>query len=159
MKKVYYFLLIISFIVNIFCLNYICNGKTEVRTSQGAVVDHTDTLTEWETFTLALMKVESEYNPNAVSSVGAMGYFQITPIYVQEVNRVHKTNYTFDQVTDFNTAYEIFDLMQKAHNPEYNLDKALELHNGKHTWYNRRVYNEMKKIKLYESMRYKVKSI
>lgn len=159
MKKVYYFLLIISFIVNIFCLNYICNGKTEVYTSQGVVVDKTDTLTEWETFTLALMKVESEYNPNAVSSVGAMGYFQITPIYVQEVNRVHKTNYTFDQVTDFNTAYEIFDLMQKAHNPEYNLDKALELHNGKHTWYNRRVYNEMKKIKLYESMRYKVKSI
>jgi hypothetical protein len=118
-----------------------------------------DTLSNWEVFTLALMKVESEYNNNAVSSAGAKGYFQITPVYVREVNRIHKTNYTFDQVMDFNKAYEIFDLMQKAHNPEYNMDKALELHNGKHTWYNKRVYNEMKKIKKYEDMRDKLKNI
>ena len=74
-----------------------------------------DTLSEWNIFTLALMKVESEYNNNAVSSVGAKGYFQMTPIYVKEVNRVHHTNFTFDQVKDFEKAYEIFDLMQKAH--------------------------------------------
>ena len=83
----------------------------------------------------------------------------MTPIYVKEVNRVHKTNFTFDQVTDFDTAYEIFDLMQQAHNPDYNMDKALELHNGKHAWYNRRVYNEMKNIQQYEEMRNKVKNI
>lgn len=118
-----------------------------------------DTLSDWNIFTLALMKVESEYNNDAVSSVGAKGYFQMTPIYVKEVNRVHHTNYTFDQVKDFNKAYEIFDLMQKAHNPNYNMDKALELHNGKHTWYNRRVYKEMKAIRQYEDMRNKVKSI
>ena len=118
-----------------------------------------DTLSEWNIFTLALMKVESEYNNNAVSSVGAKGYFQMTPIYVKEVNRVHKTHFTFDQVTDFDKAYEIFDLMQKAHNPNYNMDKALELHNGKHAWYNRRVYKEMKNIRQYEEMRNKIKSI
>ena len=118
-----------------------------------------DTLSDWNIFTLALMKVESEYNNDAVSSVGAKGYFQMTPIYVKEVNRVHHTNYTFDQVKDFNKAYEIFDLMQKAHNPNYNMDKALELHNGKHAWYNRRVYKEMKAIRQYEDMRNKVKSI
>lgn len=118
-----------------------------------------DTLSEWNIFTLALMKVESEYNNNAVSSVGAKGYFQMTPIYVKEVNRVHHTNFTFDQVKDFEKAYEIFDLMQKAHNPDYNMDKALELHNGKHTWYNRRVYKEMKNIRQYEEMRNKIKSI
>ena len=118
-----------------------------------------DTLSEWNIFTLALMKVESEYNNNAVSSVGAKGYFQMTPIYVKEVNRVHHTNFTFDQVKDFEKAYEIFDLMQKAHNPNYNMDKALELHNGKHAWYNRRVYKEMKNIRQYEEMRNKIKSI
>jgi hypothetical protein len=78
----------------------------------------TDTLSQWDIFTLALMKVESEYDNSAVSSVGARGYFQMTPIYVREVNRVHNTNFTFDQVTDFDTAYQIFDLMQKAHNPD-----------------------------------------
>jgi hypothetical protein len=119
----------------------------------------TDTLSQWDIFTLALMKVESEYDNSAVSSVGARGYFQMTPIYVREVNRVHNTNFTFDQVTDFDTAYQIFDLMQKAHNPDYNMDKALELHNGKHAWYNRRVYKEMKNIQTYENLRNRVKNI
>ena len=118
-----------------------------------------DTLSQWDIFTLALMKVESEYDNSAVSSVGARGYFQMTPIYVREVNRVHNTNFTFDQVTDFETAYQIFDLMQKAHNPDYNMDKALELHNGKHAWYNRRVYKEMKNIQTYENIRNRVKNI
>ena len=118
-----------------------------------------DTLSQWDIFTLALMKVESEYDNSAVSSVGARGYFQMTPIYVREVNRVHNTNFTFDQVTDFDTAYKIFDLMQQAHNPDYNMDKALELHNGKHAWYNRRVYKEMKNIQTYENLRNRVKNI
>lgn len=118
-----------------------------------------DTLSDWDMFTLALMKVESDFDPSAVSSVGAKGYFQITPIYVKEVNRIHKTNYTFDQVTDFNTAWTIFDLMQKAHNPDYSMDKALVLHNGNRDWYKRRVYAEMARIRQYEEMRHKVKSI
>ena len=122
-------------------------------------VHKSDTLSDWEMFTLALIKVESEYNNNAVSSVGAKGYFQMTPIYVKEVNRIHKTDFTFDQVTDFDNAYEIFDLMQKAHNPNYDMDRALELHNGKHDWYNKRVYQEMENIRIYEDMRSKIKNI
>lgn len=155
-KIILYTILALSLAMNICCGTYIHTSKT-VRMNNENI--SRDTLSNWEVFTLALMKVESEYNNNAVSSAGARGYFQITPVYVREVNRIHKTNYTFDQVTDFNKAYEIFDLMQKAHNPEYNMDKALELHNGKHTWYNKRVYNEMKKIKKYEDMRDKLKNI
>lgn len=139
-------------------LNHMDPKVAEVKTKVKEVYVK-DTLSDWNIFTLALMKVESEYDNNAVSSVGAKGYLQITPIYVKEVNRVHNTNYTFDQVKDFKKAYEIFDLMQKAHNPNYNMDKALELHNGKHAWYNRRVYKEMKAIRQYEDMRNKVKSI
>lgn len=122
-------------------------------------VPERDTLDTWEIFTLALMKVESEYNNNAVSSAGAKGYFQMTPIYVREVNRIHKTNFTFDEVTDFETAYRIFDLMQQAHNPDYSLDRALELHNGNHSWYRTRVYNEMKRIYNYETLRKKLQEI
>jgi hypothetical protein len=111
-------------------------------------------LSDWDMFTLALMKVESNYEPTATSSVGAKGYFQIMPIYVEEVNRVHKTNYVYeDVVNSFEQSYEVFTLMQEAHNGEYDMDKALKLHNGDHKWYNRRVYKEMANIARYEEMR------
>ena len=118
-----------------------------------------DSLSEWNMFTLALMKVESDYEPTAVSSVGAKGYFQITPIYVEEVNRVHKTNYKYDEVVkSFDLSYEVFTLMQEAHNQEYDMDEALRLHNGDHKWYRKRVYKEMDAIIRYEQMREMVKS-
>ena len=151
---------IISMMTNFFLAVKVNHPKEDTLLAEEAVaVAEPDTLSDWNIFTLALMKVESEYNNDAVSSVGARGYFQITPIYVREVNRIHKTNFTFDQVTNFDKAYEIFDLMQKAHNPDYDMDRALELHNGKHAWYNRRVYKEMKLIRQYEEMRNKIKSI
>ena len=119
-----------------------------------------DSLSEWDMFTLALMKVESNYEPTAVSSVGAKGYFQITPIYVEEVNRVHKTNYKYEEVIkSFVLSYEVFTLMQEAHNQEYDMDEALRLHNGDHKWYRRRVYKEMDAIVRYEEMRQMIKSV
>ena len=125
-----------------------------------AHVEKPDSLSEWDMFTLALMKVESNYEPTAVSSVGAKGYFQITPIYVEEVNRVHKTNYKYDEVVkSFDLSYEVFTLMQEAHNQEYDMDEALRLHNGDHKWYRRRVYKEMDAIVRYEEMRQMVKSV
>lgn len=115
-------------------------------------------LSEWDMFTLALMKVESNYKPDAKSSVGARGYFQIMPIYVAEVNRVHKTNYVYEEVVNsFEKSYEVFTLMQEAHNKDYDLDVALRLHNGNHKWYKRRVYKEMDAIEKYEQMRQLVK--
>ena len=149
--------LALSLMWNIYGIVRLNKNKTQDLVAEAEI--QVDTLSQWDIFTLALMKVESEYDNSAVSSVGARGYFQMTPIYVREVNRVHNTNFTFDQVTDFDTAYQIFDLMQKAHNPDYNMDKALELHNGKHAWYNRRVYKEMKNIQTYENLRNRVKNI
>ena len=130
----------------------------EEEYSQNA--ENLDSLSEWDMFTLALMKVESNYESTAVSSVGAKGYFQITPIYVDEVNRVHKTNYNYDEVVkSFDLSYEVFTLMQEAHNQEYDMDEALRLHNGDHKWYRRRVYKEMDAIVRYEEMRQMVKSV
>jgi hypothetical protein len=132
--------------------------ELEIERNREQVKD--DSLSEWDMFTLALMKVESEYKPTAVSSVGAKGYFQIMPIYVAEVNRVHKTNFVYEEVVaSFEQSYEVFTLMQEAHNKEYNMDKALELHNGDHKWYRKRVYNEMANIERYEEMREMVKNI
>ena len=119
-----------------------------------------DSLSDWDMFTLALMKVESDYEVTAKSSVGARGYFQIMPIYVEEVNRVHKTNYKYDEVvSSFEQSYEVFTLMQEAHNKSYSMDKALTLHNGNHKWYKKRVYNAMEDIAKYEEMRQMVKDM
>lgn len=136
--------------------------KAELANVEQELKEHmckpADPLSDWDMFTLALMKVESEYKPTAVSSVGAKGYFQIMPIYVEEVNRVHKTNYVYeDVVRSFELSNEVFILMQEAHNKDFSMDKALVLHNGDHKWYKRRVYNAMADIERYEEMRQMVK--
>ena len=143
--------------------NELTATKAELAIAQQeieSILEDDDVLSDWDVFTLALMKVESNYEPAAVSSVGAKGYFQIMPIYVEEVNRVHKTNYVYeDVVRSFEKSYEVFTLMQEAHNKEFSMDKALRLHNGNHKWYHRRVYNEMLNIQKYEEMRQKVKNV
>ena len=119
-----------------------------------------DSLSEWDLFTLALMKVESDYDLTAKSSVGARGYLQIMPIYVEEVNRVHHTNYKYDEVvSSLEQSYEVFILMQEAHNKDFSMDKALTLHNGNHKWYKKRVYNAMEDIAKYEEVRQMVKDM
>ena len=141
--------------------NELTATKAELAIAQQEIesISNKDALSEWDMFTLALMKVESNYDNAAVSSVGAKGYFQIMPIYVEEVNRVHKTNYVYeDVVRSFEKSYEVFTLMQEAHNKDFSMDKALRLHNGNHKWYHRRVYNEMKNIERYEEMRQMLKN-
>ena len=119
-----------------------------------------DSLSEWDLFTLALMKVESDYDLKAKSSVGARGYLQIMPIYVKEVNRVHRTNYVYEEVVgSLEQSYEVFILMQEAHNKDFSMDKALTLHNGNHKWYKKRVYNAMEDIAKYEEVRQMVKDM
>ena len=142
--------------------NELTATKAELAIAQQEIesISNKDALSEWDMFTLALMKVESNYDNAAVSSVGAKGYFQIMPIYVEEVNRVHKTNYVYeDVVRSFEKSYEVFTLMQEAHNKDFSMDKALRLHNGNHKWYHRRVYNEMKNIERYEEMRQMLKNV
>lgn len=119
-----------------------------------------DSLSDWDMFTLALMKVESDYDLTAKSSVGARGYLQIMPIYVEEVNRVHRTNYVYEEVVgSLEQSYEVFILMQEAHNKDFSMDKALTLHNGNHKWYKKRVYNAMEDIAKYEEVRQMVKDM
>ena len=166
MKKNILIIAFVNVLIFLVCLawkakslsNELAATKAELAIAQS--ISNKDDLSEWDVFTLALMKVESNYEPAAVSSVGAKGYFQIMPIYVEEVNRVHKTNYVYeDVVRSFEKSYEVFTLMQEAHNKDFSMDKALRLHNGNHKWYHRRVYNEMSNIQKYEEMRQKVKHV
>lgn len=89
---------------------------------------------DWTPVMEAIIKVESEGNPNAVSgnSVGAM---QITPILVRECNNIltrRKSNKRFTLADRYNVAKskEMFLVIQSHYNPENNVEKAIRSWNG-----------------------------
>ena len=82
----------------------------------------------------AIIQVESEGNPNAVSgnSVGAM---QITPILVKDCNEIlkrQKSNKRYTMADRYSVAKskEMFPIIQKYYNPENSIEKAIRLWNG-----------------------------
>jgi hypothetical protein len=88
----------------------------------------------WNPVMDAIIQVESEGNPNAVSgnSVGAM---QITPILVKDCNIIlkkQKSNKRYTMADRYSVAKskEMFLIIQKYYNPENNIEKAIRLWNG-----------------------------
>lgn len=82
----------------------------------------------------AIIQVESEGNPNAVSgnSVGAM---QITPICVKECNQIlkrrnSKKRYSLKDRWSVAKSKEMFLLIQSHFNPTNNVEKAIRSWNG-----------------------------
>ena len=89
---------------------------------------------DWNPVMDAIILVESEGNPKAVSgnSVGAM---QITPILVKECNNIlekqkSKKRYTMNDRYSVEKSKEMFLLIQKYFNPENNVEKAIRSWNG-----------------------------
>ncbi len=156
-------LFFISLCINIFFISYTAyndSGKTvNVATSEIIKVPiiQNDTmnyvLSDWDIFTMSLMYIESGYDSTAVSNKGAKGYFQITPIYIKEVNIKQDTNYSMKDVINFEKAYNIFDLMQKTNNKDYDINKAIILHNGNHSWYSQKIMKKYEEFKKYEYVR------
>ena len=100
------------------------NGKSSTKTSD----------VDWNPVMDAIIQVESEGNPKAVSgnSVGAM---QITPILVKDCNDIlkrqkSKKRYTMDDRYSVAKSKEMFLIIQKYYNPENNIEKAIRLWNG-----------------------------
>ena len=88
----------------------------------------------WNPVMDAIIQVESEGNPKAVSgnSVGAM---QITPILVKDCNDIlkkqkSKKRYTMADRYSVAKSKEMFLIIQKYYNPENNIEKAIRLWNG-----------------------------
>lgn len=118
-----------------------------------------DTLTEWQIFVMALIEVECERNPKAKSNKNAIGPFQITPIYVKEVNRLYSTNFTFEDAWNLDKSLTMFNLMNDYYNPSKDIDKAIKLHNpGAGKWYSDRIKQRMKMIRFSEEVRTKLKN-
>ena len=105
-------------------------SATGGRTTKSATTSGFD----WNPVMDAIILVESEGNPKAVSgnSVGAM---QITPILVRECNNIlekqkSKKRYTMDDRYSVEKSKEMFLLIQKYFNPENNVEKAIRSWNG-----------------------------
>ena len=110
----------------------------------------------WNPVMDAIIQVESEGNPNAVSgnSVGAM---QITPILVKDCNDIlkkQKSKKRFTMADRYSVAKskEMFLVIQKYYNPFNSIEKAIRLWNGGYKYsvratngYYRKVLAQMRK--------------
>ena len=100
------------------------------RTTKSATTSGFD----WNPVMDAIILVESEGNPKAVSgnSVGAM---QITPILVKDCNEIlkkqkSKKRYTMADRYSVAKSKEMFLLIQSHYNPENSIEKAIRSWNG-----------------------------
>lgn len=92
--------------------------------------------TDWQIFTQAIAWQESRWIDNAVGSANDLGYLQITPIYVKEVNRLlakrkSDVRYSLEDRLDRQKSIEMFNIMQDHYNPKHDKALAIALHNPK----------------------------
>ena len=104
---------------------------------------------DWDAFIEALVWVESKGNPNAVGRDNDVGVLQITPILVEDCNRIVKCEkYSLEDRLDSLKSVEMFNIIQQHYNPQKDYHWALKLWNsGAPLSYHRKVmdkYNEIK---------------
>ena len=91
---------------------------------------------DWTPVINAIIQVESGGNPNAVDKSGkSCGIMQITPICVQECNRILKMRksqkrYTHQDRFSVEKSKEMFLLLQSFYNPSNNVEQAIRAWNG-----------------------------
>ena len=102
-------------------------------------------VSDWDRLVEALIKVESNGNESAVNPSGASGVLQLMECYVDEVNRIGGTDYTYEDRFDKAKSIEMFNLYNQYYNPEHDIYEAIRRHNpGAGSWYKERVFNAMK---------------
>lgn len=89
---------------------------------------------DWNPVMNAIIQVESEGNPKAVSG-NSCGAMQITPIFVKECNNIlrrKKSKKRFKLSDRFNVAKskEMFILFQSVYNPKNSIEQAIRSWNG-----------------------------
>ena len=155
--------LLISMAVVFFCAGGLI-GQLSQKNKQEKMVEEKikevyvegEELSEWEMLQMAIAKTESEYNPEAMGSSGDLGVFQITEIFVHEVNRLlGEERYTHLDAFDVERSIEMFNIVQDSHNPDKSISKAIAVHNpgGNSIGYGKRVYQNLAFVKRYEKMR------
>ena len=90
----------------------------------------------WEPVMDAIIEVESNGNPYAVSPSGKyVGAMQIAKIVVDDCNeylkfKKSKKRYTYNDRYDVQKSKEMFILIQERYNKERNIEKAVRIWNG-----------------------------
>lgn len=112
------------------------------------VIVNQDSL-DWEDFTRALIWVESKGDSKAVGSKDDTGVLQITPILLQDCNRILKTErFTLEDRLDSLKSVEIFNIIQDHYNPQHDYHLALKIWNGHAPLsYHRKVMDKFNEIK------------
>ena len=112
-------------------------------------------LSEWEITQLALILTESQMDSLAVGKANDLGILQITPIFVDEVNRlVGKDQFTHQDALSPEKSLQMLAIYQEHKNPSHDTDKAIQLHNPKGGYaYARKVKKNIARVKTYEYYR------
>ena len=112
-----------------------------------------DTLSDYQILQLAIIYTESEGNPLAIGKNQDLGCMQITPVYVEEANRILKdTLYHHTDAFCPKKSLEMFSVIQDYHNPNHDIDAGIRLHN-RAPWYSQKVLRNIQRIKQYEEYR------
>ena len=91
---------------------------------------------DWNPVIEAIIQVESGGNPKAVDKSGkSCGIMQITPVCVQECNRIlqirkSKKHYTLNDRFNVEKSKEMFLLLQSFYNPTHDIEQAIRSWNG-----------------------------
>lgn len=125
--------------------------------AESTEMEKSDTLTDYQKLQLAIIYTESEGNPLAIGKNQDLGCMQITPIYVEEVNRILKdTIYHHTDAFCPKKSLEMFSVVQDYHNPNHDIDAGIRLHN-RAPWYSQKVLRNIQRINAYEEYRNLVK--
>lgn len=122
--------------------------NTLVEFPEEEVVVNQDSL-DWEDFTRALIWIESKGDSKAIGSKDDTGVLQITPILLQDCNRILKTEkFTLEDRLDSLKSVEMFNIIQDHYNPQHDYHLALKIWNGKAPLsYHRKVMDKFNEIK------------
>ena len=139
--------------IAIFALGFILGAKATKLDSHKEY--SAPDLSKWETTQLALILTESQMDSPAVGKDNDLGILQITPIFVDEVNRlVGKDIFTHQDALSPEKSLQMLAIYQEHKNPSHDTDKAIQLHNPKGGYaYARKVKKNIARVKTYEYYR------
>lgn len=148
-------LAVIAYTVAIALLGFYAGKKSAGEKVEVYETSYDDSLTEWQIVELAIFKTESEFNPSVTGKNGDWGLAQITPIYVEEVNRIlGEDRYCHEDAFSPEKTHEMFIIMQTHYNPTNDTDKAIKNHNpGASKAYHTKVCKNIEWINNYENIR------
>ena len=154
-KFVKTYAIVCLYTIAIIALGFILGAKAFKADSAPTQTSVSTTLSEWETTQLALILTESQMDSLAVGKANDLGILQITPIFVDEVNRlVGKEMFTHQDALSPEKSLQMLAIYQEHKNPTHDTDKAIQLHNPKGGYaYARKVKKNIARVKTYEYYR------